>query len=155
MSKITFEIDTTDPRQVAAAKELLDAQHDFAVGRMQNQESPWHDFAISRMQNRKSPWHDYAMSRMQNQESPWLHSVVNEAAKPEAAKPEAAKPEAAKPEAAQSAEVTIDDLRKLVIAAKPDQKPDILAKLEEYGASRLPELHADNFAAFRDFLIAL
>jgi hypothetical protein len=130
MSKITFEIDTTDPRQVAAAKELLDAQHDFAVGRMQNQESPW------------------------------LHSVVNEAAKPEAAKPEAAKPEAAKPEAAkpeaaQSAEVTIDDLRKLVIAAKPDQKPDILAKLEEYGASRLPELHADNFAAFRDFLIAL
>ena len=145
MSKITFEIDTTDPRQVAAAKELLDAQHDFAVGRMQNQESPWHDFAISRMQNRKSPWHDYAMSRMQNQESPWLHSVVNEAAKPEAAKPEAA----------QSAEVTIDDLRKLVIAAKPDQKPDILAKLEEYGASRLPELHADNFAAFRDFLIAL
>ena len=110
MSKITFEIDTTDPRQVAAAKELLDAQHDFAVGRMQNQESPW------------------------------LHSVVNEAAKPEAA---------------QSAEVTIDDLRKLVIAAKPDQKPDILAKLEEYGASRLPELHADNFAAFRDFLIAL
>jgi len=115
MSKITFEIDTTDPRQVAAAKELLDAQHDFAVGRMQNQESPW------------------------------LHSVVNEAAKPEAAKPEAA----------QSAEVTIDDLRKLVIAAKPDQKPDILAKLEEYGASRLPELHADNFAAFRDFLIAL
>jgi len=125
MSKITFEIDTTDPRQVAAAKELLDAQHDFAVGRMQNQESPW------------------------------LHNVVNEAAKPEAAKPEAAKPEAAKPEAAQSAEVTIDDLRKLVIAAKPDQKPDILAKLEEYGASRLPELHADNFAAFRDFLIAL
>jgi hypothetical protein len=130
MSKITFEIDTTDPRQVAAAKELLDAQHDFAVGRMQNQKSPW------------------------------LHSVVNEAAKPEAAKPEAAKPEAAKPEAAkpeaaQSAEVTIDDLRKLVIAAKPDQKPDILAKLEEYGASRLPELHADNFAAFRDFLIAL
>ena len=125
MSKITFEIDTTDPRQVAAAKELLDAQHDFA------------------------------MDRMQNQESPWLHSVVNEAAKPEAAKPEAAKPEAAKPEAAQSAEVTIDDLRKLVIAAKPDQKPDILAKLEEYGASRLPELHADNFAAFRDFLIAL
>ena len=120
MSKITFEIDTTDPRQVAAAKELLDAQHDFAVGRMQNQESPW------------------------------LHNVVNEAAKPEAAKPEAAKPEAA-----QSAEVTIDDLRKLVIAAKPDQKPDILAKLEEYGASRLPELHADNFAAFRDFLIAL
>ena len=115
MSKITFEIDTTDPRQVAAAKELLDAQHDFA------------------------------MDRMQNQESPWLHSVVNEAAKPEAAKPEAA----------QSAEVTIDDLRKLVIAAKPDQKPDILAKLEEYGASRLPELHADNFAAFRDFLIAL
>jgi hypothetical protein len=125
MSKITFEIDTTDPRQVAAAKELLDAQHDFA------------------------------MDRMQNQKSPWLHSVVNEAAKPEAAKPEAAKPEAAKPEAAQSAEVTIDDLRKLVIAAKPDQKPDILAKLEEYGASRLPELHADNFAAFRDFLIAL
>ena len=125
MSKITFEIDTTDPRQVAAAKELLDAQHDFAVGRMQNQESPW------------------------------LHNVVNEAAKPEAAKPEAAKPEAAKPEAAQSAEVTIDDLRKLVIAAKPDQKPDILAKLEEYGASRLPELDADNFAAFRDFLIAL
>jgi len=125
MSKITFEIDTTDPRQVAAAKELLDAQHDFAVGRMQNQESPW------------------------------LHSVVNEAAKPEAAKPEAAKPEAAKPEAAQSAEVTIDDLRKLVIASKPDQKPDILAKLEEYGASRLPELDADNFAAFRDFLIAL
>ena len=115
MSKITFEIDTTDPRQVAAAKELLDAQHDFA------------------------------MDRMQNQESPWLHNVVNEAAKPEAAKPEAA----------QSAEVTIDDLRKLVIAAKPDQKPDILAKLEEYGASRLPELHADNFAAFRDFLIAL
>jgi hypothetical protein len=130
MSKITFEIDTTDPRQVAAAKELLDAQHDFAMGRMQNQESPW------------------------------LHSVVNEAAKPEAAKPEAAKPEAAKPEAAkpeaaQSAEVTIDDLRKLVIASKPDQKPDILAKLEEYGASRLPELDADNFAAFRDFLIAL
>jgi hypothetical protein len=115
MSKITFEIDTTDPRQVAAAKELLDAQHDFA------------------------------MDRMQKQKSPWLHSVVNEAAKPEAAKPEAA----------QSAEVTIDDLRKLVIAAKPDQKPDILAKLEEYGASRLPELHADNFAAFRDFLIAL
>ena len=110
MSKITFEIDTTDPRQVAAAKELLDAQHDFAVGRMQNQESPW------------------------------LHNVVNEAAKPEAA---------------QSAEVTIDDLRKLVIASKPDQKPDILAKLEEYGASRLPELDADNFAAFRDFLIAL
>jgi len=135
MSKITFEIDTTDPRQVAAAKELLDAQHDFA------------------------------MDRMQNQESPWLHNVVNEAAKPEAAKPEAAKPEAAKPEAAkpeaakpeaaQSAEVTIDDLRKLVIASKPDQKPDILAKLEEYGASRLPELDADNFAAFRDFLIAL